>query len=111
MSGLSLILQFALVAVLVTLALFSAQLGVLSLVRFFKPARRVRVPELPDEALPHVLVQLPVCDEGALALRVAAAASQLDWPRDRLEVQLLDDGRVEGHEALLATQPSRRRKA
>ena len=102
MSGLSLMLQFALALVLVTLALFSAQLGVLSLVRFFKPARRVRVPLLPDEALPHVLVQLPVCDEGPLALRVAAAAALLDWPHDRLEIQLLDDGRVEGHEALLA---------
>jgi cellulose synthase/poly-beta-1,6-N-acetylglucosamine synthase-like glycosyltransferase len=102
MSGLSLFLQFALVAVLVTLALFSAQLGALSLLRFFKPARRVRVPLLPSEALPHVLVQLPVCDEGPLALRVAAAASRLDWPRDRLEIQLLDDGRVENHEALCA---------
>jgi cellulose synthase/poly-beta-1,6-N-acetylglucosamine synthase-like glycosyltransferase len=102
MSGLSLILQFALATVLVTLALFSAQLGGLSLLRYFKPARRVRVPLLPDAALPHVLVQLPVCDEGPLALRVAAAAARLDWPRDRLEIQLLDDGRVEGHEALLA---------
>jgi cellulose synthase/poly-beta-1,6-N-acetylglucosamine synthase-like glycosyltransferase len=102
MSGLSLILQFSLALVLVTLALFSAQLVVLSFLRFFKPARRVRVPHLPDEALPHVLVQLPVCDEGPLALRVAAAASRLDWPRDKLEIQLLDDGRVENHEALCA---------
>ena len=48
--------------------------------------------ELSDAELPHVLVQLPVCNEGHLALRVAAAACALDWPRDRLTIQLLDDG-------------------
>jgi cellulose synthase/poly-beta-1,6-N-acetylglucosamine synthase-like glycosyltransferase len=101
MPGLSLILQFALATVLVVLAIFSTQLTTLSLLRFFRPARRVRVPLIPDEALPPVLVQLPVCDEGPLALRVAAAAARLDWPKDRLEIQLLDDGRVENHETLL----------
>jgi hypothetical protein len=32
--------------------------------------------------------------------------ARLDWPRDRLEIQLLDDGHVDNHEALLtaATQ-------
>jgi cellulose synthase/poly-beta-1,6-N-acetylglucosamine synthase-like glycosyltransferase len=50
--------------------------------------------------LPSVLVQLPVRDEGALALRVAAAAARLDWPRDKLEIQLLDDGSAEHHEEL-----------
>ena len=102
MSGLSLILQTVLAFVLVALAILSAQLGTLALVRYFVAARRVRVPLLPDEALPRVLVQLPVCDEGGLAVRVAAAAAELDWPRDRLEIQLLDDGRLENHEWLVA---------
>ncbi|HTT85174.1 MAG TPA: glycosyltransferase family 2 protein [Rhizomicrobium sp.] len=100
MSALSLILQAALACVLVLLALLSLQLLGLSLVRRFWPMRPVRVRELADEALPHVLVQLPVCDEGNLALRVAQAAAQLDWPRDRLEIQLLDDGRVGSHASL-----------
>jgi cellulose synthase/poly-beta-1,6-N-acetylglucosamine synthase-like glycosyltransferase len=100
MSGLSLILQSALACVLVLLALLSAQLGALTLLRFFRPPRAVRFPLLPEEALPRVLVQLPVCDEGDLALRVAAAASRLDWPRDRLEIQLLDDGPTYKHESL-----------
>src|ERR1700712_3340709 len=55
---------------------------------------------LPDNALPHVLVQLPVCNEGAVALRVAAAACALDWPKDRLTIQLLDDGNAENHAVL-----------
>ena len=49
-----------------------------------------------------MLVQLPVCDEGALAVRVAAAAARLDWPHDRLEIQVLDDGPADKHEALVA---------
>src|SRR3974390_2585871 len=101
MSGLSLILQSLLACVLILLALLSAQLGALTVLRFFRPPRSVRVPRLPEEALPRVLVQLPVCDEGDLALRVAAAATRLDWPRDRLEIQLLDDGPTYKHDALV----------
>ena len=100
MSGLSLILQCALACVLILLTCLSAQLVVLTALRFFRRPRSVRVPLLPDEALPHVLVQLPVCDEGDLALRVVAAAARLDWPADRLEIQLLDDGPTYKHEAL-----------
>src|ERR1700742_2353179 len=62
-------------------------------VRPRRGARRGPMPVLPDEALPRVLVQLPVCDEGPLAVRVAAAAARLDWPLDKLEIQVLDDGR------------------
>ena len=100
MSGVSLILQSVLGCVLVVLALLSAQLATLALVRFFAPARRITTRALPEDALPRVLVQLPVCDEGALALRVLDAAVRLDWPVDKLEIQLLDDGRLENHDIL-----------
>ncbi len=93
MIGLSLILQCLLAVVLVAIAVLSIQLVVLGYFRLFRPAPRVRMPVLPDEALPRVLVQLPVCDEGPLAVRVAAAAARLDWPLDKLEIQVLDDGR------------------
>jgi len=101
MASLSPILQYTLAVVLLLLAVLSAQLVALGYLRLFRPAPRVRLPLLPDEALPHVLVQLPVCDEGSLAVRVAQAASRLDWPADRLEIQLLDDGRLEHHDALV----------
>ena len=100
MSASSLLLQSALCCVLVLLALLSAQLIGLTLLRIFKPARSLRCPVLSDAILPRVLVQLPVCDEGALAIRVAAAAARLDWPKDKLEIQLLDDGRASAHEGL-----------
>ena len=102
MTGLSFILQCTLACVLVLLAGFSLQLIALAFVRIFAREQVVRVPVLPDEALPEVLVQLPVCDEGALPLRVAAAAARMDWPRDRLEIQVLDDGPLEKHAALAA---------
>src|SRR6266545_1854474 len=40
---------------------------------------------------PRVLVQLPVYEEPAVVERLVAAAAALDWPRERLQVQLLDD--------------------
>jgi len=100
MAGFSLLLQCVLAVVLTLLAVLSVQLFVLGYVRLFREAPRVRRPQLPDEALPDVLVQLPVRDEGDLALRVAAAACRLDWPHDKLEIQLLDDGSAERHQAL-----------
>jgi cellulose synthase/poly-beta-1,6-N-acetylglucosamine synthase-like glycosyltransferase len=100
MSDLSLILQCGLAIVLVLLALLSAQLVMLGYLRLFNPTPRLRRPDLPDEALPDVLVQLPVRNEGALAVRVAAAAARLNWPRGKLEIQVLDDGNAETHEEL-----------
>jgi cellulose synthase/poly-beta-1,6-N-acetylglucosamine synthase-like glycosyltransferase len=98
--GLSLALQCILAGVLVILALLSAQLAALGFVRQFRAQPRLRVPMLPDEVLPEVLVQLPVCEEGPLAVRVAAAAARMDWPAGKLKIQLLDDGRTSEHEAL-----------
>lgn len=100
MTGLSLFLQLALAIILVMVACLSLQLAVLAILRHIAPARAIRRLEMSDDALPDVLVQLPVCDEGALAVRVAAAASRLDWPKDRLHIQVLDDGALENHEAL-----------
>lgn len=48
------------------------------------------VPPMPAE-LPFVTVQLPVFNERDVVARLVGAAAALDWPRDRLELQLLDD--------------------
>ncbi len=52
--------------------------------------RRAPAPPLPEE-LPFVTVQLPVYDEENVIERLLEAAGALRWPRDRLEIQLLDD--------------------
>jgi cellulose synthase/poly-beta-1,6-N-acetylglucosamine synthase-like glycosyltransferase len=41
--------------------------------------------------LPAVLIQLPTYNEGRLIARAAQAVAKLDWPVDKLHVQILDD--------------------
>jgi hypothetical protein len=53
-------------------------------------------PSLPPRSphsgdLPHVTVQLPLYNEPAVAARLIDAVAALDWPADRLEIQVLDD--------------------
>jgi cellulose synthase/poly-beta-1,6-N-acetylglucosamine synthase-like glycosyltransferase len=44
-----------------------------------------------DSELPHVVVQIPSFNEGAVLRRGVEAAARLDWPRDKLHIQVLDD--------------------
>lgn len=51
-----------------------------------------RCPSVPDPSYrPTVTVQLPLFNEREVAARVIAAAGALSWPRDRLQIQVLDD--------------------
>ncbi len=102
MHGLSQFLQFVLCIILIAVCALSVQLAGLAWVRIFRKSPVLKRAELADAELPHVLVQLPVCDEGPLAVRVAASAAQMDWPRDRLTIQLLDDGDGSQHDRLAA---------
>ncbi len=54
---------------------------------------RARLPTFPAAYadFPFVTVQLPVYNERDVVARLVDAAAALDWPRDRFEVQLLDD--------------------
>lgn len=45
----------------------------------------------PLVGLPRVTVQLPVFNERDVIERLVDAAAALDWPADRLQIQLLDD--------------------
>lgn len=47
--------------------------------------------QLPEEQLPLVCVQLPVFNEANQIEPALAALCALDWPRERLEVMILDD--------------------
>jgi cellulose synthase/poly-beta-1,6-N-acetylglucosamine synthase-like glycosyltransferase len=102
MHGLSQFLQFVLCIILIAVCALSVQLAGLAWVRLFRRSPALKRADLPDSDLPHVLVQLPVCDEGHLAVRVAASAARMDWPRDRLTIQLLDDGDGRQHDQLAA---------
>lgn len=49
------------------------------------------VPAFSPPAFPVVTVQLPLYNERFVAARLLDAAADLDWPEDRLEIQVLDD--------------------
>jgi hypothetical protein len=64
----------------------------------------------PPHPWPRVAVQLPVFNELHTVERVIAAASALDYPRDRLEIQVLDDS-TDATTALVAALVARARAA
>ncbi len=45
----------------------------------------------PDAELPRVLIQIPIYNEPLVVERAVLSAGALDWPRDLLKIQLLDD--------------------
>jgi cellulose synthase/poly-beta-1,6-N-acetylglucosamine synthase-like glycosyltransferase/Leucine-rich repeat (LRR) protein len=53
--------------------------------------RAVRDPPDRFAVLPVVTVQLPLFNERHVAQRIISAAAALDYPRDRLQIQVLDD--------------------
>jgi cellulose synthase/poly-beta-1,6-N-acetylglucosamine synthase-like glycosyltransferase len=55
------------------------------------------------DELPAVLVQVPTFNEGRLVRRVLDSVVSLDWPRDRLQIQLLDDSTDASAEIARAT--------
>ncbi len=84
---------------LVILAIFSLNLTLLTLARILTPKRCLSSAAFEEADLPHVLVQLPLFNEGELVERILSAVIALDWPRDRLQIQVLDDS-VDGSLAL-----------
>ncbi len=86
-------LTFCWIAYLVVLAILALYgLHRLWLTISYWRSRRavVSTPELPAE-LPTVTVQLPLFNELYVAERLIDAVAELDWPRDKLEIQILDD--------------------
>jgi cellulose synthase/poly-beta-1,6-N-acetylglucosamine synthase-like glycosyltransferase len=52
----------------------------------------------PEDALPLVAVQLPLRNERLVVRRLLEKVATLDWPQDRLEIQVLDDSDDETRE-------------
>jgi cellulose synthase/poly-beta-1,6-N-acetylglucosamine synthase-like glycosyltransferase len=61
---------------------------------------RKRLPKEPPtrfEELPRVTVQLPLYNERFVVERLLEAVSKLDYPREKLQIQVLDDSTDETH--------------
>ncbi|MGI9645877.1 MAG: glycosyltransferase [Ilumatobacteraceae bacterium] len=69
---------------------FGANLAYYAFVVWRRPPRATPSPA-GDGPLPKVTVQLPVYNEMYVSERVIEAACALDYPRDLLEIQVLDD--------------------
>ncbi|MFG0331640.1 MAG: glycosyltransferase [Phycisphaerales bacterium] len=95
-------LMFAYLAVLFVVAIYGAHRYWL-LFQFGVRGRRV-IRERPVVASdqgtdwPRVTVQLPMFNEAPVAERVIRSACAIDYPRDRLQIQVLDDSTDEGAE-------------
>jgi cellulose synthase/poly-beta-1,6-N-acetylglucosamine synthase-like glycosyltransferase len=44
-----------------------------------------------EDILPHITIQLPLFNEMYVVERLVKAVTEIDYPRDRLEIQVLDD--------------------
>jgi cellulose synthase/poly-beta-1,6-N-acetylglucosamine synthase-like glycosyltransferase len=83
----------AYVAVLAVLSVYGLhRVVLLSLFqRHADPLDSIDQPRVPDAQLPRVTVQLPIFNERFVVDRLVDAVAELDWPLDRLEIQILDD--------------------
>lgn len=65
--------------------------------RYRKAGLRASVPTefLSDGEMPRVTVQLPIYNEKFVARRLIDATAGLVWPREKLEIQILDDSNDE----------------
>lgn len=99
------LLQFLVdaVAYLCVATLVAIGLGYLVVIGRFlydlaRGARDPRAPDLPDDELPSVLLQIPVFNEPLVTEQSLRCVAQLDWPKNKLRIQLLDDSTDETSE-------------
>src|SRR5712691_10638037 len=69
---------------------------------FLKNRKQVPHPRTRFEQLPVVTVQLPLFNEIYVVQRLLKSVSELDYPRDRLQIQVLDDSTDETREVTIS---------
>ena len=87
-------IQHTLLAVYVSILLVVAFYGLhryLLVYLYVKYRNQVYQPKGKFDALPKVTVQLPMFNEDQVAERIIRATCLIDYPLDRLEIQVLDD--------------------
>ncbi len=76
--------------ILILLAIFGFHRSLLVYL-YFKHRKNVPVPKERFKELPRVTIQLPVYNEMYVSERLLEATAAIDYPRDRLDIQVLDD--------------------
>eukprot|EP01018_Ginkgo_biloba_P007106 Gb_24488 [translate_table: standard] len=60
--------------------------------------------EQPGSSYPMVLVQIPMCNEKEVYEQSISAICQLDWPKDRMLIQVLDDSDEQNVQLLIKAE-------
>jgi cellulose synthase/poly-beta-1,6-N-acetylglucosamine synthase-like glycosyltransferase len=97
--GLALCLLYVLVLAILSVYGIHRSYLVLMAMRLEKRTRELKagVPAVPlsemghGSCLPYVTIQLPMYNEATVVRRLMSRIAQMEYPRDRLEIQVLDD--------------------
>src|SRR5881296_1531426 len=77
---------------------------------YLKNRKRAPVPARYFEQLPKVTIQLPIFNEVYVAERLLRSVSELDYPRELLQIQVLDDSTDETREITASCAEELRRR-
>lgn len=77
-------------AILTVLSIYGAH-RLWMLVLYFRHKKDVPQPKGDSNYLPHVTVQLAIFNEINVVERLVDSVIRMDWPKEKLEIQLLDD--------------------
>ena len=91
-----------------TLTLYS--LNFFFLLYYLARRKRAKGIEVNISQLPMVTIQLPLYNEKYVSSRLIDAVCNMDYPKDRLEIQVLDDSEDESRVAVLASVQKKRLK-
>lgn len=91
-----------------TLTLYS--LNFFFLLYYLSRRKRAKGIEVNISQLPMVTIQLPLYNEKYVSSRLIDAVCNMDYPKDRLEIQVLDDSEDESRETVLASVQKKRLK-
>jgi cellulose synthase/poly-beta-1,6-N-acetylglucosamine synthase-like glycosyltransferase len=91
-----------------TLTLYS--LNFFFLLYYLSRRKRAKGIEVNISQLPMVTIQLPLYNEKYVSARLIDAVCNMDYPKDRLEIQVLDDSEDESRETVLASVQKKRLK-
>ncbi len=90
MSALELSVVVAYALLLLLLSVYGSHRYAMSYL-YYRHMYRLPTPRARFEKLPQVTVQLPIFNEMYVAERLVGAVAKLDYPRDLLQIQVLDD--------------------
>ncbi len=79
------------VTAVIFLTIFISNFGALLVIYALTRHRKPQLPEVGDDELLSVTIQLPIYNEAHVVDRLIDACAQLDYPQDKLHIQILDD--------------------